>query len=52
LVSDLSDVQGVTDPLIKVQSGLVVDKGEGQVELKAVHIRAKLVDLAAQVPVL
>ncbi|XP_070191086.1 protein mono-ADP-ribosyltransferase PARP4-like [Littorina saxatilis] len=49
---DLCDVQGVTDPLSRVKSGLVADKAEGMVQLKAVHVRAKLVDLAAQVVVL
>ncbi|KAK7486590.1 hypothetical protein BaRGS_00022115, partial [Batillaria attramentaria] len=49
---DLHDVQGVTDPMSRVKPGLVADKAEGQVELKAVHVRAKLIDLAAQVVVL
>ena len=45
---DLSDVVSVVDPLTKVTAGL---KGTGDkpVPLRAVHIRAKLLDLAAQV---
>ena len=39
----------MSDPLSRVKPGLVADKAEGLVELKAVHVRAKLVDLAAQV---
>ena len=45
---DLSDVMSVVDPLTKVEAGL---KGTGDkpVPLQAVHIRARLLDLAAQV---
>ena len=49
LFTDLHDVQDVKDPLSRVKPGLVADKAQGLVELKAVHVRAKLVDLAAQV---
>ncbi|XP_055887848.1 protein mono-ADP-ribosyltransferase PARP4-like isoform X2 [Biomphalaria glabrata] len=47
----LNDVIGVSDPLLKVVPGLVGNKN-AQVELRGVHIRAKLIDLAAQVVVL
>ena len=45
---DLSDVMSVVDPLTKVEAGL---KGTGDkpIPLRSVHIRAKLLDLAAQV---
>ena len=45
---DLSDVMSVVDPLTKVEAGL---KGTGDkpIPLQSVHIRAKLLDLAAQV---
>ena len=45
---DLSDVTSIVDPLSKVEAGL---KGSGgqPVPLQAVHIRAKLLDLVAQV---
>lgn len=43
----LSDVKNVTDPLSKVEAGLKVDGGV--VPLKAVHVKAQLIDLAAKV---
>ena len=45
---DLSDVMSVVDPLTKVEAGL---KGTGDkpIPLQSVHIRAKLLDLVAQV---
>ncbi|XP_031548614.1 protein mono-ADP-ribosyltransferase PARP4-like isoform X2 [Actinia tenebrosa] len=48
---DLSDVTSIVDPLSKVKAGL---KGSGDqpVPLQAVHVRAKLLDLVAQVVVL
>ncbi|XP_019851276.1 PREDICTED: uncharacterized protein LOC100633591 isoform X2 [Amphimedon queenslandica] len=46
----LSDVKNVTDPLSKVEAGLKVDGGV--VPLKAVHVKAQLIDLAAKVIVL
>ena len=39
---------GVTDPMAKVRPGLV-GSGDQEVELKGVHIRAKLLDLAGEV---
>ncbi|KAL8624962.1 hypothetical protein ACOMHN_039849 [Nucella lapillus] len=48
----LQDVQNVVDPLSGVKPGLVADSGEGQVELTAAHVKARLLDLAAQVVVL
>ena len=46
---DLTDVMSVVDPLTKVEAGL---KGTGDkpIPLQAVHIKARLLDLAAQVP--
>ncbi|XP_046570901.1 protein mono-ADP-ribosyltransferase PARP4-like [Haliotis rubra] len=49
---DLSDVLGIEDPLSKVEAGLVSEGNKMAVELQGVHIRSKLVDLAAQVIVL
>ena len=45
---DLTDVMSVVDPLTKVEAGL---KGTGDkpIPLQAVHIKARLLDLAAQV---
>lgn len=44
----IDDVRDVKDPLSKVKAGLV-SSGDDQVPLKSVHIRAKLLDLSAQV---
>jgi len=44
----LEDVEGVSDPLQSVKPGLV-SNADVCLPLKSVHIRAKLVDLAAQV---
>lgn len=45
---ELSDVMSVVDPLSKIEAGL---KGSGDkvIPLQSVHIRARLLDLAAQV---
>ncbi|XP_078585828.1 protein mono-ADP-ribosyltransferase PARP4-like [Branchiostoma floridae x Branchiostoma japonicum] len=49
----LEDVQNIADPLDKVKGGLISKHGEETpVPLKSVHVRAKLLDLAAQVVVL
>ncbi|GFO43316.1 poly [ADP-ribose] polymerase, partial [Plakobranchus ocellatus] len=48
---NLLDVVGVADPITKVKAGLV-GSGDQEVELKGVHIRAKLIDLASEVIVL
>ncbi|XP_015749941.1 PREDICTED: poly [ADP-ribose] polymerase 4-like [Acropora digitifera] len=47
---DISDVMSVVDPLSKIEAGL---KGTGDkvIPLQSVHIRARLLDLAAQVVV-
>ncbi|XP_033113003.1 protein mono-ADP-ribosyltransferase PARP4-like [Anneissia japonica] len=47
----IADIQSLQDPLDKVQAGLQ-SKDNCSVPLTAVHIRAKLIDLAAQVVVL
>ena len=44
-------MKDIPDPLAKVEAGLRTDK-DAPVPLKSVHIRAKLVDLAAQVGLL
>ena len=41
----LNDVKDIEDPLNKVEAGLV----GGDIPLQSVHIKAKLLDLAAQV---
>ena len=46
----LQDVQGVADPLGKVKPGLQAEGSD--VPLQAVHIRARLIDLAARVVVM
>lgn len=45
---DISDIMSVVDPLSKIEAGL---KGTGDkvIPLQSVHIRARLLDLAAQV---
>ncbi|XP_067050666.1 protein mono-ADP-ribosyltransferase PARP4-like isoform X2 [Acropora muricata] len=47
---DISDVMSIVDPLSKIEAGL---KGTGDkvIPLQSVHIRARLLDLAAQVVV-
>ncbi|XP_059150079.1 protein mono-ADP-ribosyltransferase PARP4-like isoform X2 [Physella acuta] len=47
----IHDVVDVGDPMSKVKPGLI-GTGNVEVEMRAVHIRAQLVDLAAQVVVL
>ncbi|RUS77622.1 hypothetical protein EGW08_014622, partial [Elysia chlorotica] len=47
----LHDVLDVANPMDKVKAGLL-GSGDQEVELKGVHIRAKLLDLAAEVVVL
>ena len=44
----LNDVTDIADPLLKVKAGLQ-GSGGAEVKLCGVHIRAKLLDLAAQV---
>ena len=44
----LEDVENITDPLQLVKPGLV-SKADVCLPLRSVHVRAKLVDLAAQV---
>lgn len=50
-IVDLTDVMSVVDPLTKVEAGL---KGTGDkaIPLQSVHIKARLLDLAAQVKLL
>ncbi|KAK6170199.1 hypothetical protein SNE40_018651 [Patella caerulea] len=47
----LSDIQDIKNPLDKVKAGLISTTDQ-PVDLKSVHIRAKLLDLAVQVTVL
>lgn len=44
---ELTDVQSIANPLDKVEAGL--QAGGKPVPLQSVHVRAKLMDLAAQV---
>jgi len=44
----LEDVEDVSDPVQSVKPGLISDT-DSCLPLKSVHVRAKLVDLAAQV---
>ncbi|XP_070569266.1 protein mono-ADP-ribosyltransferase PARP4-like [Ptychodera flava] len=48
---DLNDVMNVTDPMSKVKPGLI-STSDTPVPLKSVHVRAKLMDLVAQVIVM
>ncbi|XP_060597096.1 uncharacterized protein LOC132751015 isoform X2 [Ruditapes philippinarum] len=50
-VISLKDVKDITDPMSKVKAGLV-SKDDAPVNLKSVHVRAKLMDLASEVVVL
>ena len=43
----LNDVKDIVDPVSKVEAGLQAEGGD--VPLQSVHIRAKLIDLAARV---
>lgn len=45
---ELNDVQNISDPLSKVKAGLVSDSS-AEIPLTAVHVKARLIDLAAQV---
>jgi len=47
-ISDITDIRDVASPLSKVDVGLCAD-GNKKIPLKSVHIRARLVDLAAEV---
>ena len=47
LAVELNDVQSVANPLDKVEAGL--QAGGKAVPLQSVHVRAQLMDLAAQV---
>ncbi|KAL3871218.1 hypothetical protein ACJMK2_039226 [Sinanodonta woodiana] len=48
---DLKDVAGVIDPVTKVKAGLV-SSGDAPVDLKQVHISARLLDMVSQVAVI
>lgn len=47
-ILDLNDVKNVKDPMSKVIPGLI-STDNSLVELKEIHIRGKLVDLAGEV---
>lgn len=47
--TDIDDVQNVTDPLNKVTPGLILEGGKKSVPLRAVHVRARLLDMIGQV---
>ena len=46
--ADLHDVKNITDPMSKVKPGLVAT-GDTPIDLKGVHIRAKMLDMASEV---
>ena len=46
--ADLHDVKNITDPMTKVKPGLVAT-GDTPIDLKGVHIRAKMLDMASEV---
>ena len=48
---DLTDVMSVVDPLTKVEAGLQ-GTGDKAIPLQSVHIKGRLLDLAAQVKML
>lgn len=48
IITDISDVQDVLNPLSKIEAGLIAGDGKS-VSLSQVHIAAHLVDLAAEV---
>ncbi|KAL5010401.1 hypothetical protein ScPMuIL_012706 [Solemya velum] len=50
IITDISDVQDVLNPLSKIEAGLIAGDGKS-VSLSQVHIAAHLVDLAAEVTV-
>ena len=45
---ELSDIENIPDPLLNVKAGLV-SSSDAPVPLTAVHVKARLIDLAAQV---
>ena len=45
---NVNDVKSIDNPMDKVEAGLL-SKSDEKIPLKSVHIRAKLLDLAAQV---
>ena len=46
--SDLHDVKNIADPMMKLKPGLVAT-GDTPIDLKGVHIRAKMLDMASEV---
>ncbi|XP_072174381.1 protein mono-ADP-ribosyltransferase PARP4-like [Diadema setosum] len=48
---DTTDIQGILYPEARIKAGLTGGDGAG-IELKDVHVRAKIIDLAAEVTVL
>jgi hypothetical protein len=48
-VVSISDVQNIQNPQDSVKAGLVSDNSAVSVDLVSVHVRARLVDLAAEV---
>ncbi|XP_071477881.1 protein mono-ADP-ribosyltransferase PARP4-like [Diadema antillarum] len=49
---DLLDVQGCRDPVSQIDAGLVAGSGRDCVDLREVHIRGHITDLAAKITVL
>ena len=48
--ADVDDLTNMVDPLDNVEAGLL-SQGNTHVPLKSVHVRAKLIDLAASVSI-
>lgn len=46
---DIMELRDLPDPFSKVTSGLISQNKSGRVPLKAVHIRAKVIDMVAKV---
>lgn len=46
---DIMELRDLPDPLSKVTSGLISQNKSVRVPLKAVHIRAKVIDMVAKV---
>jgi len=51
MLDELKDLQNIANPLESVKAGLV-SSSDSPIPLKSVHIRAKLIDMAAQVAII
>lgn len=48
-IKDVTDLKDLPNPLSKVTSGLISNNKSVRIPLKAVHIRAKVIDMVAKV---